>query len=332
MLPALGIASILFYLADNPPYGKCETSAGCNPRNEKASASWWVLFIGCRQIVIACLAVLTQGLCIDFFALRTTMTVKLLGPMFTLFLVQSKGWPFCCFFWGVFNFALVVGDSAFSNHWLFWQDLIGLMNARNPPGYVTSSTAFYRVVSVAMGMGVAVAFKRVAVGLYLGRRTFGKIFSLSLVLSSHRSYNLFLTFYFLSFAPFLSAQYSERLSKVMNEMLIVGELARFGQAMEERKWDRKTFSSHMSDERLSQLLAVADDGGLDDGMAYSVDNKTTSADASEIDEMQPVVNPEDRDPYTGLLSAEQHRRVTEMLGQWEEPKRGAGIQSVRIVL
>lgn len=118
----------------------------------------------------------------------------------------------------------------------------------------------------------------------------------------------------------------------MNEMLIVGELARFGQAMEERKWDRKTFSSHMSDERLSQLLAVADDGGLDDGMAYSVDNKTTSADASEIDEMQPVVNPEDRDPYTGLLSAEQHRRVTEMLGQWEEPKRGAGIQSVRSVL
>lgn len=47
------------------------------------------------------------------------------------------------------------------------------MNATNPPGFVTSSTAFYRFVSIAMGVGVAVAFKRVAVGVYLGRQTFG---------------------------------------------------------------------------------------------------------------------------------------------------------------
>jgi hypothetical protein len=124
-------------------------------------------------VVIAVLSLITQGLVIDFFALRTTATVKLFGPMFTLFLVQSKGWPFCSFCWGLFNFALVVGDSKFSNHWLFWQDWIGLMNARNPPGFVTSSTAFYRFVSIAMAVGGAVAFKRVAVGVYLGRQTFG---------------------------------------------------------------------------------------------------------------------------------------------------------------
>mmetsp|Transcript_31570 Transcript_31570/g.76534 ORF Transcript_31570/g.76534 Transcript_31570/m.76534 type:complete len:1185 (-) Transcript_31570:186-3740(-) len=290
MIPSLTIAAILFYLAGNPPYGKCESSAGCQPRKDHASASWWVLFVGCRQVVIVILSVLTQGLLIDFFALRTTLTLRFCGPMFTLFIVQSKGWPCCAFWWGLYNFALVVGDSPFSNHWLFWQDLIGLMNGQNPPGFVTSSTGFYRFVSVAMGAAVAVAFKRVAVGLYLGRQTF--------------------------------AAYSERLSQVMNEMLIIGELARFGEAIEERKWDRKSYSYSMSDERLHQLLAAADEGGLDDGMAYSVDDKTVSANISEIDEMQPIVNPEDIDKYTGLLGAEQHRRVTEMLGRWEEPKRG----------
>lgn len=42
MLPALGIASILFYLAGNPPDGKCPTNDGCPERNDRASASWWV--------------------------------------------------------------------------------------------------------------------------------------------------------------------------------------------------------------------------------------------------------------------------------------------------
>ncbi|KAL3910938.1 MAG: hypothetical protein SGILL_007486 [Bacillariaceae sp.] len=95
MIPATAIAGILFYWADNPPDGICEDQeTGCVPRKEYASASWWILFIGCRQVVIACLAKLTEAFVIDFLALRTQFTLRLFGPMVTLLLVQSRGWPF----------------------------------------------------------------------------------------------------------------------------------------------------------------------------------------------------------------------------------------------
>jgi hypothetical protein len=94
MIPATGVAGILFYLAGNPPYGTCDPVTGCVPRKEYPSASWWILFIGCRQIVIACLAKLTEAFVIDFLALRTQFTLRLFGPMVTLLLVQARGWPF----------------------------------------------------------------------------------------------------------------------------------------------------------------------------------------------------------------------------------------------
>jgi hypothetical protein len=76
---------------------------------------------------------------IDFLALPTKATLRLFGPLITLLIVQSKGWPFMLLFWGLFNFALVVGDSAFNNHWFYWQDWWGLFNEKNPSGDVTSS-------------------------------------------------------------------------------------------------------------------------------------------------------------------------------------------------
>lgn len=115
----------------------------------------------------------------------------------------------------------------------------------------------------------------------------------------------------------------------MNEMLIISELARFGQAIEERSWDRKSYSASMSDERLQQLLEVAADNNLDDGMTYSVDNKATSSlDIEDVDEMEKVIDTDDVDQFTGGLSPDQKRRINELLGQWEEPKRGAGIIGV----
>jgi hypothetical protein len=119
------------------------------------------------------MAQVTQAFIIDFLAIRTTLTIKLFGPMVTLLIVQSKGWPCLGFFWAMFNFALVVGDSPFSNHWLYWQDWVDMMNRSNPAGNVTSSLTFYRVCAVTMGVCAAVSVKRLVIGLYLGRKTFG---------------------------------------------------------------------------------------------------------------------------------------------------------------
>jgi hypothetical protein len=73
-----------------------------------------------------------EALVIDFLCLSSRIMVKTLGNLVTLFIVQSKGWPFTVFMWALFNFGLLHGSHAFPNHWLYWQELIGIFNQENP--------------------------------------------------------------------------------------------------------------------------------------------------------------------------------------------------------
>jgi hypothetical protein len=85
-----------------------------------------------RQALTFSGAQLFQVVIIDFLCLSTRFSVNAFGNLLTLFIVQSKGWPFIAFMWAVLNFAVLHGGSRFANHWLFWQDFIGLMNDQNP--------------------------------------------------------------------------------------------------------------------------------------------------------------------------------------------------------
>jgi hypothetical protein len=114
MLPALGIATILYHLADNPPTGK-----GKDTHSEYASASWWLIFICIRQVTVVTLAKCTEVIFIDFLALQTRSVLRLFGPVVTLLIVQSKGWPFLVTSWGLYNFGLLAGSHPFARHWLY---------------------------------------------------------------------------------------------------------------------------------------------------------------------------------------------------------------------
>jgi hypothetical protein len=156
-----GVAAILFYLVGNP----LVTTDG-------ASISWILLFIA-RQIVTFSMTQCTQLLIVDFLCLKTRYLVRLFGPTFSLFIVQSKGIPFIISTWAIYDFVMLSGAHALANHWLFWQDLLDLCNANNPSGGIPSSPTNYRILGSALGAGIAISVKRFWVGLYLGRRTFG---------------------------------------------------------------------------------------------------------------------------------------------------------------
>lgn len=94
----------------------------------QASISWWLLFVCVRQVIAFGLARCAQAFFIDFLCLRTTLSMRLFGSFFTLFIVQSKGWPFIVFSWGICDFCFNYGDHSFAKHWLFWQELIDLFN------------------------------------------------------------------------------------------------------------------------------------------------------------------------------------------------------------
>lgn len=138
---------------------------------EGATWSWFLLFLA-RNVVTGGVAKCSEVLVIDLFTLHFRLTSQLFGTIFALLLVQSKGWPFIVFAWGVANFAMNSGNNPFAHHWLFWQDAIELFNEKNLSGTITYSRTNYVVNGIAVAVGVAVAVKRLWWGLYLGKRSY----------------------------------------------------------------------------------------------------------------------------------------------------------------
>ncbi|CAB9515705.1 Mechanosensitive ion channel protein [Seminavis robusta] len=202
VLPLTGIAGLLYYVCGNPIPGAVEGE----DENSRASASWWLLFT-VREVITFSMALAMQGFLVDFLALGTKVMLRLVGPVITLLIVQAKGWPFICFWWAIFDFAMQASGGQFSQHWLYWSR-IGLFNASNPSGNIPGSESHIKVLSIVVSVSVVVAVKRFLIGLYLGRQTF-----------SH---------------------YGESLAKVMNSMLLVSEVAGLAKAIEKSKVDEKT--------------------------------------------------------------------------------------------
>lgn len=209
MLPSIFVAAILFYFFENPPCGlqdECLTKqrlqdapdtaldeSGNLAENifrpsdisRQASISWMLLFFGVRQVVTFTLARVTQSFVVDFLCLRTSLFVRMTGPMLTLAIIQAKGWVFVMFFWGIYNFGLNYGDTEFARHWLYFQDVIELFNRENPSGGFPSSDPYLKATSVMVVAGFIIALKRFWVGLVLGKQTFCK-FSTSIARAQRR--------------------------------------------------------------------------------------------------------------------------------------------------
>ena len=117
-----------------------------------------------------------QAIVVDFLCLGTKSMLRLAGPVITLLIVQSKGWPHIIFWWAIFDLAVLSGNGRFVHHWAYFQTLLGLFNERNPSGNIVSNSWYIRLLSVAVSVSVVVAIKRFLVGLYLGRQTFSKYF------------------------------------------------------------------------------------------------------------------------------------------------------------
>lgn len=163
ILPALTIASILFYGGDNPEFPK-----------GGASISWFILFL-VRHSILYVLVSFTQLIFIDFLALNTRWLVRTMGPFPSLCVVQSKGWPFVVTIWGFYGLLTLAGENRFAKHWLYYQDAILMCNEANPAGTITESRMNIAILACAVLLGVVATIKRVALGLHFGRKTYGKL-------------------------------------------------------------------------------------------------------------------------------------------------------------
>ncbi|CAJ1967614.1 unnamed protein product [Cylindrotheca closterium] len=208
VIPSTLLAAILFYFLGNPEFGDSlsfdDVALYFNSQTESPSSisgeptpapsmaglefgfdpskchywkgvkgptlSWWLLFLGVRQVITLGFARAAQYVVI-YYALKINFS-GLMGPTIRLFLLQAKGWPFVMILWALFNFALLFGNRRFSGHWAFWQDWVELFNACNPSGSVTSNSNYGGLLVYAIFLGVLVAVKRFWLGLRFGKASY----------------------------------------------------------------------------------------------------------------------------------------------------------------
>lgn len=80
VLPCLAVASILFYMFDNPMAGDTGTSI-----------SWWIIFIGARQAITLGFTWIGQTFWVEILALRSKLFNTIVGPYVSLAIIQSSG-------------------------------------------------------------------------------------------------------------------------------------------------------------------------------------------------------------------------------------------------
>eukprot|EP00804_Cyclotella_cryptica_P009864 CCRYP_014152-RA/>CCRYP_014152-RA protein AED:0.26 eAED:0.26 QI:897/1/1/1/0.88/0.8/10/620/1334 len=190
IIPLLAIATFFFYRLGNPSLAFLPTDA---------SVSWWILF-AVRSYLTLQLAYVTEYLFVDVLAMRSPMSVQMIGPLATLYTINAKGWPFLLTCWGIWNFLLVHGNNLFYEHWLWFSD-IEMLNPSNKADGIVDSDTYTDILLSMIFAGVATSIKRTVLALYLGKRVY--------------------------------IHYKPKLEKVMIDMLLLTEVAELASALHE---------------------------------------------------------------------------------------------------
>jgi hypothetical protein len=103
------------------------------------------------------------------------------------------GWPFHLTVWGVIDFMMLYGSGRFARHWMFYQDTIEVFSEENPAGEVLEAKVYKALLIFAIVLGFVVTAKRYYIGLSFGKATYSR--------------------------------YSEKLSSVLKDCLLVSNVA-----------------------------------------------------------------------------------------------------------
>ncbi|KAL7557213.1 hypothetical protein ACA910_001281 [Epithemia clementina (nom. ined.)] len=288
MLPCLAVSVILFYFVGNPPTGRCKNNIPCgyNSNNEPvASAAWWVLFLGVRQVITWLLARLSDIFFFDWLVLQHPRLIRLMGPQISLIIIQSKGWPSVMLWWALWNFMTLQGNGPFISHWLYWQDYIKLFTNENPSGDIPSSEFYRHVLITMVVVAVSVSVKRNILSLHLGRR--------------------------------LYLRFNERLTELMEEIALISELALWARRKRDQRATYAVWSSvyaEMEDRPqppASSLYNPRISRAFQKSIKPKVSSRSSTTSTSMYTTQQSVEHEEALD-YDKLLE------------KWTEPKRGQG--------
>lgn len=160
-LMLVGVAAILFYFCDNP-------------LDSNGVAYSWILLLVAKLVATSFLAVVVEAIIVDFLFLETRLAVMTIGRFFTLMTVQAKGWPLRIVFWSFWNYALIIGDIPWKQHWLGWQETIELFTPKNPGPNQEQLEVLNIIMVTCIILGLSTMVKRAYFAFLLGKKKYGK--------------------------------------------------------------------------------------------------------------------------------------------------------------
>jgi hypothetical protein len=307
IFPATSIAAVLFDIFSNP-----RMKVGYNLDNDSyPSVSWFILFLCVRQAITFSLARANEMLMIDLVALKTRLMIRVVGPLITLVVVQSKGWQFMLTWWAIYDLCMLSGDGKFANHWMSYQDVVELFNDTNPSGNIPNSYWNFRILYVALILGLIVALKTFFMILVADSIVSMKRQLLSLQPQRHPHH---------LFRVVFAAIYGSKLAAVIHKMIVISQVAVAALARQlesegsDQLTDTRCGTIHGSvfnwDYRgFDGLNNEEGEGSDDEGLAIPDNTAKLDLDSSE----------EESAAYSRVLSASETFRIAKMLEGWEEP-------------
>ena len=276
-IPLSLAAWVLFYWLGNP---KLDFLPG------EATLSWWCNF-AVRQLVTLELARLSMWLLVDVLVLGTRITVKLLGPLLTLFFIQAKGWPFVVTIWSLWDLCILHGDNDFQVHWFYWTGLkIYNLEDAASGSYIINSGIYLRILLAAVIAGSASAVKRLCLTIVFSKRQ--------------------------------CTDFKPRLEKILAEMVLVTEVAALAansdalSALSEQ--DELVLPANLDQKK----KGVARVGGVGDVHWKSI--KFHEVQADEDDEVHyPKLRDTSGSRQYLSMNSSGHFKVRDLLDRWDEP-------------
>jgi hypothetical protein len=127
-------------------------------------------------------------------------------------------------------------------------------------------------------------------------------------------------------ACFIAVNYSEDLAKVMKKIILLSKIAHLAKGIEkeyclEEENQQKTHRSRakeagMTHDRVTSLVQNS----------YDDEESVASYENVSSDQTTYVIDPDEKDNFTGAITETQRIKINRLLGDWEEPEKTMGIE------
>lgn len=256
---------------------------------EGVSLSRWCNFVG-RQLLMLEVARFAQYIFIDVIVFSTRYGRKVMNSWLRFTLVEAYGYPFVLTLWGLLDLMLLQGSHRFQQNWLYWSG-VTIYSSDNPGGYMLDSEWYDRILSCVLVVGIATTIKRVWIRISFGQRN--------------------------------TATYQPTFEKLLNEVILLAEIADLAQSAEAVSADDTAVSVAPKDRKSANIKwqSMRFDSNAEAESSKSLAKADQVEEKEQEDPSDEIFSPLSSETISGpsrLQNKRQSSMLLSKLDQWDD--------------